>query len=381
MNWIQRNVLCGRKDSAMDDKITERMNVWETLDALKMDIKVDKKAGRSDQVFYQHMCEGMKENNLDKMYEFINAVERGCGLGADIPSKLMKKAFEEDSLRLGKMISERKNLIDYWIFLSSCTTDMIYELISVETEYSLFYYECARLLFKEIEGDVKTKMYVIEAVKKFATQDLELWKRWIDKNEHNIKWQRMAGEVLAGLPAESLIVYAETIHLDMTSERNQLGIITEAFRKISDDKMDYILSVISEVVYFRWKNYLHKKKEQRENQLEIIISAYTNIILWSMSIFIEKNNIWETEIVDGIETLEKDMYEWYEREIQMKSVFFLDVTWIFYLLRLKDYELSDIKTESVVTSVCKVREILKRLDAFWNQTDAFKEEMELLVNL
>lgn len=71
-----------------------------------------------------------------------------------------------------------------------------------------------------------------------------------------------------------------------------------------------------------------------------------------MSIFIEKNNIWEKEIVDAIETLEKDMYEWYERETQMKSVFFLDVTWIFYLLRLKEYKLPDIKTESAVTSVC-----------------------------
>lgn len=365
----------------MDDKMTEQMNVWEALKALKMDIKVGEKAGRSDKVFYQHMCEGVKENNLDKMYEFINAVERGCGLGAEIPYKLMKRAFEEDSLRLGKMISERKNLIDYWIFLSSCTTDMIYELTLVKTEYSLFYYECARLLFKEIESDEKIKMYVIEAVKKIATQDLELWKRWIDKNEHNIKWQRMAGEVLAGLPAEPLIVYAETIHLDMTSERNQLGIITGAFRKIPVDKMDYILSVISEVVYFRWKNYLKKKKKQRENQMEIIISAYTNIILWSMGTFIKKNSIWEKEIVDGIETLEKDMYEWYERESQMKSAFFLDVTWIFYLLRLKKYILSDIKTESVATSVHRVREILKRLEVFWSQTDAFKEEMELLVNL
>lgn len=363
----------------MDDNMIEKMNVWEVLEALRMDIKVGEKAGRSDQVFYQHMCEGVKENNLDKMYEFINAVERGCGFGAGIPYKLMKKAFEEDPLRLGKMISERKNLIDYWFFLSSCTTDMIYELTSVETKYSLFYYECARLLFKEIESDEKTKMYVIEAVKKIATQDLELWKRWIDKNEHNIIWQRMAGEVLAGLPAEPLIVYAETIHLDMPSERNQLGIITEALQKIPAYKMDYILSVISEVVYFRWKNNLQNMKKQRKHQEEIIISAYTNIILWSKSIFIEKNNIWEKEIVDGIETLEEDMYEWYEREVHMKSVFFLDITWIFYLLRLKEYKLSDIKTESIITSVYKIREILKRLEAFWNQTDAFKEEMRRLI--
>lgn len=46
----------------------------------------------------------------------------------------MKKAFEEDSLRLGKTIAERENLIDCWIFLSPCTPDMIYTLTAVETE-------------------------------------------------------------------------------------------------------------------------------------------------------------------------------------------------------------------------------------------------------
>lgn len=358
------------------------MNVWEALDALKMEIKVGEKAGRSDKIFYQHMCEGVKENNLDKMYEFINAVERGCGLYEEEKIyKLMKKAFEEDSLRLGKMIAKRKNLIDYWIFLSSCTADMIYELTSVETEYSIFYYECARLLFREIENSEKNRMYVIEAVKKFAMHDPGLWKRWINNNEYNLKWQRMVGEVLVELPVEPLIVYAETIHLDMTSERNELGIITEAFQKISDDRIDYILSVISEVIYFRWRNIIQEKKKQRKYQSKIIISAYTNIILWSMNMFFEKNDIWEKEIVDGTGILEKDMYEWYENESQMKSVFFIDVTWIFYLLHLKKHQLSDIRTESVLNAICKVREILKRLEAFWEQNDDRKAEMELLINL
>lgn len=198
----------------------EQMNVWQALDALKMNIKIDEKAGNSDKMFYQHMCEGVKENNLDKIYEFINAVERGCGFCEEEKIyKLMKKAFEEDSLLLGKMIAERKNLIDYWIFLSFCTSDMIYELTEIETEYSLFYYECARLLFQEIENSEKNKMYVAEVVKKIAMHDSELWKRWINKNEYNLKWQRMVGEVLVELSAEPLIVYAETIHLDMTSER------------------------------------------------------------------------------------------------------------------------------------------------------------------
>lgn len=78
-------------------------------------------------------------------------MERGCGLyEADKIYKL------EDSLRLGKTIAERKNLVDCWIFLSPCTTDMIYTLTAVETEYSLFYYKCARLLLQKIDNDKRT---------------------------------------------------------------------------------------------------------------------------------------------------------------------------------------------------------------------------------
>lgn len=100
-----------------------------------------------------------------------------------------------------------------------------------------------------------------------------------------------------------------------------------------------------------------------------------------MNVFIIEKAIWEKEIVDSIEILERDMYEWYENESQMKSVFFMDMTWIFYLLHLKEHGLSGIKTESILTAVCKFRELLKRVEAFWNQNDVRKAEMESLVNL
>lgn len=366
----------------MDNDVIEQMNVWEVLNALKMDIKVGENTGRSDKIFYQHMCEGIEENNLDKMYEFINAMEQGCGLGReDKIYKLMKKAFEEDSVRLGKMIAGRNNLIDYGIFLSFCTPDMLYKLTAAETENILFYYECARLLFQEIGSKDEIRAYVVEVIKKIAINDYGLWKRWIEKNEYNIKWQRIVGEVLMELPSESLIAYAETIHLDMSAEGNKLGIITETFQKIPDSQVDYILSSISGTIYLRWKKYIQEKKELKSYQAELIISAYTNVILWSMSAFIEENSSWEKEIVESIEILEKDMYEWYENESQMMSVFFIDMTWIFYLLHLKEHKLSDIKTESVLNSIFKARELMKRLELFWNRNDARRTEMEVLLNM
>lgn len=364
------------------DNATKQTSVWEVLGTVKVDMKIGENAGRSDQMFYQHLQEGMQENDLDKVYEFIDAMERGCGLSIDENiHKLMNKAYEENPLRLGELIAARNSLIDYWIFLSYCTSEIICELIAIETEYTLFYYECARLLLQKIKIDNGYRVYIVKAVKKFAMRDCELWKRWNNKNEYNIEWQKSVGEVLAGLTEESLIIYANTIHLDIENRNDLLRIITEAFQNIPDDCIEHILSVISEDICLRWKNYIQIKKEQKKFQSDITISVYINIILWSMETLMKEKDIWEKEFVANAETLEKDMYEWYENKSQMISVFFIDVTQIFYLLFLKKSELSDMKTEAILNATYKIRMLMKRFDVFWNKNAELKTEMESLLNL
>ena len=61
---------------------------------------------------------------------------------------------------------------------------------------------------------------------------------------------------------------------DMASERNELGIIAEAFQKISADRIDYILTVISEVIYFRWKNYIQEKKKQEKYHFVVYVYIF-----------------------------------------------------------------------------------------------------------
>lgn len=365
----------------MDDT-AKQTNVWEVLDKVKVNMKIGENAGRADQIYYQHLCEGMQKNDLNKMYETISAVERGCGITRDENmDKLIKKAYEENTGRLGEFIANRNNLLDYWMFLSYCTPEVIGQMILIETEYTLFYYECARLLFQEIKRDNSYRTYIVRAVKKIAMHDSELWERWLNKNEHNMTWQKMIGEVLAELTEEPLVVYANSIHLDMVVRKDELRIITESFHEITDDRFDYILSVISEDICQRWKNYVQTKKEQKKFQSGIMISAYTNIILWSMDVVMKKRYIWEKEFFTITKTLEHDMYEWFENESQMRNVFFVDMTQIFYLLHVKKYELSDMGTEVVLNAVSKIKILMKRLDRFWDRNNERKTELESLLNL
>ena len=214
----------------------ENKKVWDLIDSIKIDMKLGEQAGCSDKMFYMHLKEGLQEENLDKIYECITATERGCGLRTDeIICEQIKRAYEIDPIRLCHTIAKRQSLVDYWVLLSACcNTEMIVNFVEVGVEDILFYYECGRILLKRICREEGCREGIVSAVRRVADNDLKLWKRWIIKNEHNVEWQRLLGDVLGKLKKEALEIYAETITLDMTMPRKGLDTITVAFETIPD---------------------------------------------------------------------------------------------------------------------------------------------------
>lgn len=49
-------------------------------------------AGRADQKFFEHLQEGIADNDLDKIYEFIDAYERGKSIK---PDELVCRLFQK----------------------------------------------------------------------------------------------------------------------------------------------------------------------------------------------------------------------------------------------------------------------------------------------
>lgn len=337
----------------------ENKKVWDLIDSVKIDMKLGERAGRSDKMFYMHLQEGLQEENLDKIYEFITATERGCGLRTDeIICEQIKRAYEIDPIRLCHAIAKRQNLVDYWVLLSACcNTEMIVYFIGVEVEDILFYYECARILLKRICRKEGCKEGIVSAVRRVAENDLKLWKRWIIKNEHNVEWQQLLGDVLGTLKKEALEIYAETITLDMATPRKELETITAAFETISDIQKEFVIGIMANIIFVRWIDYIEQKKLRKEFQSGIIISAYSNIILYCMEEYLGEYNKWEKYFVKMMAQLEKDMYEWYESISEMQSTFFLDTTLIYYCLCLKIDKLeniSDLKTREHMHKTARI---------------------------
>lgn len=354
----------------------EHKEIWKLIDSIKIDMKLGDNAGRSDKMFYMHLQEGLQEKNLDKIYECITAVERGCGLRTDeIICKQIERAYELDPMRLCHAIAKRQNLVDYWVLLSTCcNTEMIADFTKIEVEDVLFYYECARILLKRIHREEKCREGIVSAIRRVADTDLKLWKYWIIKTEYNVKWQRLLGDVLGKLQKEALEIYAETITLDMATPKNEIEIITAAFEAIPDAQRNFVIGVMANRIFARWADDIEQKKIQKDFQSGIIISAYSNIILYCLDEHLREDNKWKDFLVERIVSLESDLYEWYESVSQMQSIFFLDVTQIYYCLCLKKDKLKNIFDLKTIEYICKLKRIMSMYEL-----ERFKDENQSLI--
>ena len=167
----------GMEERSMMEK-TIKKDIWEMISSVSYSTHIAGNAGRADQKFFEHLQEGIADNDLDKIYEFIDAYERGKSIKPDeLVCRLFQKAYREDSARLCQLLAEKNNIVDYWIFLSTCCeTDILVDFAKMDVAYPCFYYECARILLKRTSGiDEKCKEAIIAAVKRIADRDLALY--------------------------------------------------------------------------------------------------------------------------------------------------------------------------------------------------------------
>lgn len=358
-------------------------NIWKVLSMVNYSVKIGEDAGRADRMFYKHLQEGIENNDLDKIYEFIEASERGCGIRSDeIIRKIFRKAYEEDPERLCKILADKNNIVDYWICLTTyCDMDMILNFIKINVPYAHFYYECARILMQRMQvEEVQCEEGVVLAVRRLMDLDISLWKRWLCKNEYNMRWQKLVFHVLENADLEALRIYAQTIHLDMVTQKNKLGIITQAFAHMKTASKKYILSGVSNIIWNRWCLTIDEKKKNFNFIKNIYITSYTNIILEAFLDSLSRKEEWKLYFLRYGEVFIQDMCVWYETESQMTSVFFYDITQIYYIL-LVGIQCQMIEADDEIRCcIQNIKTCIHRYRHYWEEKDKQRGEIEVMLD-
>lgn len=349
-----------------------KKTVWDVLNSIVINVNVDERADCADKKYFEILNEGRKQNDITKIYEFIDAAERG-GMNPRCSSEIItffEEAYREDPFRLCKFIADKNSIYDYWLFLDIASNEMLLSFSTFEIENPLFFYECSRQIFMRFRTDNIAMANIVSSIIKFANYDRKLWERWIKKQEYHEKWQTIVVKVLEQLNDEGLVIYADTISLDMACHNNLLKIITDGFRSITSEKMDHILETISPRIIERWELLVTEYKNNKKFINSTLICPYTNVILMCMNYSYSKKQILE-RIEHYIQIFVCEDEIWYTSVSDYSSNINLNFTNIFYILMCNS-EIVDILKGSE-----NIKEYLKLLQSLLNKyTKVLRSENE-----
>ena len=283
-------------------KINMKTAAWQFFfpGVIKICINEDEiKSKSSDEYYLKCLQEGEREENLDKQYQMISALERGCGIqlrNKDMEDVLYA-AFRSDPEILGALLIARNRLYDFFVFLGISSTSMREHFLLVDGEKylecfqklklsdnnfsrsaALFYYECCRQQINEAERnrkkDITNKEALLNGVLQVSRYDNKLFTRWVRSNEHNCIWQSLVPELLIRVDPVIRVLWAETISMHLWVDgRQETGLsfnqkyyeaVDSGLQAADPIMLTNVMHEIKEVLYNRWKKELLPVRENKD---------------------------------------------------------------------------------------------------------------------
>lgn len=360
----------------------KKLTVWQKLDALHIEMRMDSRTERSDQRFMKALQDGKAEKNLDKLYYFIDGVERGQGFCRDpLVCGFLEQAFQEDPERLLAYLENREDVIDICVLLFMCETLVLQTFANLQMHSGIFAYECARQLFSRYCLQEDCRSGVIDAVRQLSGIDSELWARWIHKNEYQIKWQKLLGDVLSGTSEKAWKCYAENINLSLRADRGQIEAVTESYNGMAEEVRQKFLCENGELLCLRWEKELESIKKTHTIERNIIINAYTNIIAEALEVKYAEQTDWIREVGRWIGVLNNDMERWYRSASEMSVYYFADMTQLYLLLAVGRQRGNDFLGDDMREGLRILRFYVMKHKLLWEQSNMWYRDKMLDISL
>lgn len=335
---------------------------------------------RGMQDINEKQCKEDEEENFEKEYLIIKAIEKGIGVEPDSKvQEYIHEAWQQSPKRLLDIIS-KKRLLDHFALLKQCDENVLIFFVENDCNGSIqLLYECLRQIINLSSWDEDRKNIVIQGIVELAEKDTDFWKYWIQENETNKRWIELLPCVLSGLSERALKDYAQTIQLDLPFAWKED--IDNAFETITKNDFTHIFSHITDIICERWKEYIENIIGQKKNTTEVIKTGYMFIIYYAMYFYYDTVEKWNSELELIIDTFDKDMNAWYENETQIRSMFYIRLTQVFYLLMVRkdrEYFLDD----GICDKIKIIEKIICSKKYCWdNKFDSDEKEMDFFRKL
>lgn len=310
------------------------MDVFERLMSMTIQPHIGKKADSVDKGYFRLFKEGEKENDLHKIYDFVNGMELGNLIRpyAEINDCFLA-AWRLDERRTIEILNRKERILDCVFLAYSLCDEKKLQLVSrKDITNSRLKFELIRQLVKgRLVSTADNMETIAQGIVQLAEQDINLFAFMIKELENTENFYPVMGKALNYLSEEGLRVYANTISLN--KYKYNLSKVDCMLKEIRDDRWDYIFTSFQKIICDRWENLLVTWSEKEEYFNDIIINSYANLILSCMIKKYENEDILLRDIEKALDIFEGHLFAWYPNYSRAMSIYFIDITRL-YMLKL-----------------------------------------------
>lgn len=312
----------------------QNMDAFEKLERMTLKLHKGADAGNIDNGYFQLLEDGEKENDIHKIYDFVNGLERG-GLGFPYEefSNCLLVALEQDEKIAIEILNKRKRIIDCVFLVNSLNDEKKMQLVScLGINNPILKFELIRQLLAGKKENTSDNIETIsQGIIHLAELDINLFAFLIEELENNTNFYPVMGKALNDLSDQGLNVYAKAIRIDKYN--HYMHEVDCMCKEIREDKWTTIFMSLQKVICEKWENMLNECLEKEEFFNDVIINSYANIILFCMLEKYENEDLLFQDLHKALDIYEKHLFAWHSNYSRAMSVYFIDVTRL-YMLKL-----------------------------------------------
>lgn len=355
----------------------QNMDVFEKLERMTMTLNIGEDAGSTDKGYFRFFEEGEKENDLYKIYDFVNGLERG---NLARPHKELNDCFiaawEQDEKRTIEILNKKEKIIDCVFFVYSICDEKKLQLVSrADIRNPRLKFELIRQLVDgQPEYTAHNMETIAQGIVQLAEQDKYFFVFMIKKLEHNNNFYPVMGKALNNLSEEELNVYSDTICIDKYN--HDFSKVNRMWEEIKDDRWQFIFASFQKTICEKWENLLTTCLEKEEYFKDIVVNSYANLILFCMIKKYENEDILVQDIKRALDIFENHLFAWHSSYSRAMSVYFIDLTRLYMLkLVLSNHKISWENREELKERLQSLFMKARRYGDYWKYAESKADDI------